>query len=244
MFRRAGIDSTAAASLDDLLEPQPAGMECRGSVDGARPVFHVRLFGYDRLEVDNYVARTEWEVRSARRHADHLLDRFGACSAELEISRRASARTERDQQPGPVTERIAEVLRLAAAEAAHMVDAAAEEADRLLAEARLEADARLCKVQAITETAVARGEELLRGARAARDRLEAEAAAAQDRTQAALARLAVVEEELVDLHRQRDEARSSLRRLTDQVGQALQAVDPEDPVGPRRAEPGVLTTVP
>jgi cell division septum initiation protein DivIVA len=270
MFRRAGSDRTDAARLDDLLEPAPAA-EPGGAdrdPDGARPAFRVRLHGYDRLQVDNYVARTEWELRSTRRHADHLLDRFGSCSAELEICRRSSARTSREQQVGSASESIAEILRLAADEATQMVDTAGEEADRLLAEARLEAEARLGKAHAIKEMAVSAGEELheqarrdrteaaalldrargdaeelLRDAREERNRLEAEATAAQDRTQAALARLAAVQEELVDLQRQRDEARSSLRRLTDQIGQVLQAVDPGDLVGPRR-EPGVLTTAP
>jgi hypothetical protein len=46
----------------------------------------------------------------------------------------------------------------------------------------------------------------------------------------------------VDLHRQRDEARCSLRRLTDQIGQVLQAVDPGDLVGTRRVQPEALTS--
>jgi chromosome segregation ATPase len=269
MFRRAGTDHTDATRLDELLERSPAAEtgDTGDGGDGARPVFRVRFLGYDRFEVDNHVARTEWELRSARRHTDHLLDRFGACSAELEISRRASSLSSRDQQASQVPERIAEILRLAADEAGEMVDTAGREADRILAEARLEADARLGKVQAITEMAAAGGEELreearrdrdeaaalleqargdaqelLRAAREERDRLAAEAVAAQEGARAALARLAAVEEEIVDLHRQRDEARSSLRRLTDQIGQVLQAVDPGDLVGPRRTEPEVLST--
>jgi F0F1-type ATP synthase membrane subunit b/b' len=46
----------------------------------------------------------------------------------------------------------------------------------------------------------------------------------QERADAAAQRLAAVQAELADLRRQRDEARASLRRLTDQIGEMLQAV--------------------
>jgi hypothetical protein len=260
MFRRAGIDHTDGATtgqeredggptrLVDLLEEPAAtaaipGHEVPGSGDpGARPEFRIRRHGYDPLEVDNYVARREWELLSARRHADHLLDRFGACSAELEIARRQLAGTPRERRVSTVSERLVEILRLAADEAGEMIDAATEEADRLLADARAEADARLAKVHAIEErAAIADAQERLRAARQERDRLDAEAVAAEARTQAAVARLAAVEEELADLQRQRDEARSSLRRLTDQIGHLLHPVDPADLVASGRAEQGVLT---
>src|SRR5215212_4247101 len=42
-----------------------------------RPVFRVRLHGYDRLEVDNYTAWAEGELATVRRQVDHLLSRFG-----------------------------------------------------------------------------------------------------------------------------------------------------------------------
>jgi chromosome segregation ATPase len=234
MFRRAGIDATDGPTrLADLLEEVPPGDPDIPGIDedaaGSRPAFRIRMHGYDRLEVDNHVARTEWELLSARRHAVHLLDRLGACSAELEIARRQLAETPRERRVSTVSERLVEILRLAAEEAGEMIDAAGKEADRLLAEARAEADARLAKVQAIEQrAAVADAEQQVRAARLERDRLDAEAVAAEQRTRAAEARLAAVEEELVDLQRQRDEARSSLRRLTDQIDRALHAVDPAD----------------
>ena len=40
----------------------------------------------------------------------------------------------------------------------------------------------------------------------------------------AAGRLLAVQDEVEDLRRQRDEARESLRRLTDQIGEALHAV--------------------
>ena len=157
MFRRAGIEATDGPTrLADLLEEQPPADRDIPGIDedaGSRPAFRIRMHGYDRLEVDNHVARTEWELLSARRHAVHLLDRLGACSAELEIARRQLAETPRERRVSTVSERLVEILRLAAEEAGEMIDAAGREADRLLAEARAEADARLAKVQAIEQRA-------------------------------------------------------------------------------------------
>ena len=217
---------------------------------GLRPVFKVRPRGYDRLQVDNYAAWAESELLAARREVDHLLSCYAACSAELEISRRLLADAPRSRESFPVTDRVDEMLRLASDEAAALTDAAAQEAEEILAEARTEADARLRKAHAIKEMAVesadelcaharreraeaaaaleaARREatELLRAAAAERDRLDADARSVRERaTAAAAARLADVQEEVDDLRRQRDEARQSLRTLTDQIGQALQAV--------------------
>lgn len=221
-----------------------------GGLDGLladRPVFRVRLNGYDRLEVDNYAAWAEEELSAARRQADHLLNQFGACSAELEISRRLLADAPRGRQVFPVSERVQEMLRLAAEEAAALTDAGAEEAERLVTDARTEADARLRKAHEIKEHAVRSGDEILEHARgvaaaqveraraeaaailreatAERDRLAEEAVLERQRATAeATEQLAGVRAEVADLRRQRDDARESMRRLTDRIGEALRAV--------------------
>jgi cell division septum initiation protein DivIVA len=225
-----------AGDLDDLL--------------GLRPVFRVRPRGYDRLQVDNYAAWAESELASARREVDHLLSRYGACSAELEISRRMLADVPRGRDVFPVSGRVEEMLRLAYDEAAAMVEAGAVEADRILAEARVEADARLHKAAEIKELAVsavddlreqarreraealallerarADADEIRRVAVVERGRLDEEAAERRlQADRAAMAHLLSVQEQVDGLRRQRDEARQSLRQLTDQIGQALQAV--------------------
>jgi cell division septum initiation protein DivIVA len=265
MFRRVeivgtgshtGHDTRAESGVDDapteVATPARSRPNLSGDLDellDSRPAFRVRTRGYDRLQVDNYVAWAEWEIVTVRREAEHLLAQFGACSAELEISRRLLAETPKSREVGPVSERVGQILRLAAEEATQMIDAAGDEADQLLTEARLEADARLRKAHSIKERAVAAGDEireqarrdraeatelldraridadeLLRGAQADRDKLAAEAAQMQERADAAAQRLAAVQAELADLRRQRDEARASLRRLTDQIGEMLQAV--------------------
>src|SRR4051794_41115193 len=81
--------------------------------------FPLRWRGYDRLEVENYVSWAESELLAARRQADHLLSRYGAASAELELSRRLLAQApEGGRNLSSVSERGTEILPLAGGEAA------------------------------------------------------------------------------------------------------------------------------
>jgi cell division septum initiation protein DivIVA len=222
-----------------------------------RPVFRVRMQGYDRLEVDNYTAWVEGELVAVRREVDHLLRRFGECSAELEISRRLLAEAPPGREAFPVSQRVRELLRLAEDEAAAITEAGAHEAERVIAEARTEADARLRKAHEIKEMAVGTADELLEQARrdraiaaasierartaaaeilkqaaAEREQHAAHAAAERERAvAAATAELAAVQNAVDELHRRRDDVRQTLRGLTDRLGEALQAVAamaPED----------------
>ncbi len=235
-----------------------------GSLDsmlGSAPVFRSKLRGYDPMEVDSYVSWAESELRTVRRQVDDLLARFGACSAELEISRRLLADGSRNRVVFPVSDRVEEMLQLAVDEAAAITETAARDAEHIVAEARSEADARLRKAHEIKEMAVLAADELRDQARTQRaeaqavldraraeadalrqsaaqerDRLAAAAAeerqrldadAAREREQAAAAaaeRLAELSEEVAELHRQRDQARQSLRGLSSRIGEALQAV--------------------
>jgi colicin import membrane protein len=192
--------------------PVPAFTGALDSMLGSAPVFRSRMRGYDPMEVDSYVSWAESELRTVRRQVDDLLARFGACSAELEISRRLLADAPRGRVVFPVSDRVEEMLRLAADEAAAITENGAREAEHLVAEARSEADARLRKAHEIKEMAVraadelrdqarkqravaqsvldrARGEaaELLRAAAAERDRLAQEAAQERDRLAATAA---------------------------------------------------------
>jgi hypothetical protein len=210
--------------------------------------------GYDRLEVDNYTAWAEGELVALQRQMDHLLSRFGECSAELEISRRLLADAPPGREAFPVSQRVQEMLRLAEDEAAALTEAGAQEAERIVAEARTEADARLRKAHEIKQMAVdaadelldqarrdraaaaatvagavaqaqAQAAEILRAAATERDRLAE--LAARNREQAATAaaaQLAAVQAEVDDLCRQRDQARQSLRGLTDRISEALEVV--------------------
>jgi cell division septum initiation protein DivIVA len=252
----SGAHPNLAGDLDELL--------------GHRPVFRTRVNGYDRLQVDNYAAWAEAELSTIRREVDHLLVRFGESSAELEISRRLLADAPRNRDVFPVSDRVQEMLQLAADEAEAVREAGAQEGERILAEARAEADARLRKAHEIKEMAVVAADELhdqarrlraeangyidrarheagelLREAAAERERLGAEAVRERDRVIAAgEARLAQVQIEVDDLRRQRDQARQSLRGLTDRIGEALQAVAavaPDDMRGTNVAVEGMVT---
>ncbi|UOY02205.1 DivIVA domain-containing protein [Blastococcus sp. PRF04-17] len=257
------------ATGSDVGEGEVAGQpNFTGDLDellDLRPVFRTRPRGYDRLQVDNYAAWAESELATARRQIDHLLSRFGACSAELEISRRLLAEAPRGREVYPVSERVEEMMRLASEEAAALTEAGAREAEQILAEARVEADARLRKAHEIKELAVASADELLEHARRERaaaaaqvdrarseaeeilaaaaqerQRLDDEAAQARERAdRAATEHLLAVQQQVDNLRRQRDEARQMLRRLTDQIGEAIKAVLgtlPEAPPAPAAPE--------
>jgi cell division septum initiation protein DivIVA len=169
--RRTNLDG----DLDDLLD--------------RRPFFHTRLRGYDRLQVDNYATWMEAELSAVRRHSNHLLARYGACAAELARLRSAQNQPGRSPQAS-VSERLGEMLRLAAEEAAQISAAGIDEAERIVAAARTEAQARLEKVEQIRQAAVAAGEEVRR------ERAEATGVLARARNAAAdLLREAAAERE-------------------------------------------------
>src|SRR3712207_4437014 len=113
----------------------------------AQPLFRTAVRGYARLEVDNYVAWAESELATAQREREHLLDRIGACAADLAISRRLLA--ELPPARPTVSDRVGDVLRLAEEQAAKVLEAADAEAARVVSDARLEADARLRKAHQI-----------------------------------------------------------------------------------------------
>jgi hypothetical protein len=236
MYRRAENEAGAGAPSGGVAGPQPASPssesrspnlagDLRQLLDH-RPLFRRRRRGYDRFQVDNYVAWAEAELDAARRQCDYLLSRYGACTAQLEMARQAPRRS----ATGPVSVRLGEMLRLAAEEAEVITAAGIDEAERIVAGARVEAEARLRKVAGIHEAAIAAGEELRAQARCDAALLLGSAAAQREAaaTEAA-AELSAVRAEVEDLRRQRDDARRSLERLTAQIGQALQAVVTGDP---------------
>ena len=147
-------------------------------------------------------------------------------------------------------EQAAQVLEAAEAEAAQLLADARLEADARLRKAhevkelaidvadQLRADAQRDRAEAaaVLEQARTDATELLHVAAAERDRLAAAAEverirvaeeARQETEEAEVLvheRLAALRAEVADLNRQRDQARESLRSLTDRIGAALQAV--------------------
>ena len=234
----------------------PRGTRLTGDLDALldhRPTFRGSVRGYDRLEVDNYVAWAESELAAAQREREHLLDRVFAAGAELEISRRLLA--ERPPARTSVSERVGEILRLAEEQGAQVLEAADAEAGRIVAEARLEADARLRKAREIKELAVeaadqlraaaqeeraaaaallaearGRADALLQQAAEERERLAGEAAEERERAAADAAReREEIEAEVAELQQRRELVQGALRGLTDRLGEALRAVGVPDP---------------
>jgi cell division septum initiation protein DivIVA len=247
MFRRTQAEGRDDGGADPAPPATTAGPrpDVPGGLDGllsTAPCFATQVRGYDRFQVDDYVAWAESELATGRRQIDQLLATYGACSAELEISRRLLAQAPKGVDLSTVSDRVREMLRLASDEATAMTDAAREEADRLVAEARVEADARLRKAHQIKEHAAETADGMLEQARSHRDeavtlleRARAEAAdlvgsATTERERLigeaaeAAEQLAAVRAELADLGRRRDDADASLRLLTDRIGQALSVV--------------------
>jgi chaperonin cofactor prefoldin len=169
------------AAAGDALSP-PRRINLSGDLDDLldrRPFFRTRMRGYDRLQVDNYATWVESELAMTRRQCAHLMARYGACAAELGRLRTAAERPHRSPELAAVTERLGEMLRLAAEEAAEITAAGIDEAERIVAGARAEAEARLEKVARMREAAMAAGEELRR------ERAEAGGILARAREQAA-----------------------------------------------------------
>ena len=260
--RRAAV--TAAGESGGPRSTGPISPATWTSCWAIRPLFRTRMHGYDPLQVDNYAAWAEAELATApprgrppARPVRRLLRRArdlppaagrraagqgrlpgvrpGAGDAAARVGRgrrpdrgrggggradarrgadrgrRAAAQGPRDQGDGGRRRRRAAGPGSPAAGRGHR-----RSWSRPGAEAA----------------------ELLRQAAAERERLDAEAAQERDRVAAAAAaRLADVQAEVDDLRRQRDQARQSLRRLTDRIGEALQAVAataPDDMRGDER----------
>jgi colicin import membrane protein len=324
------VDPDAAVAAVERDDGQPGvplhRPNLRGDLDSVlefMPSFRIGLRGYDRWQVDSYVAWAEREIRTARRACDELAARFGANAAELERARRQLAWSDAGRDTVEVGDRITRMLELAADEAGALTRAAGAEAGEIVEEARTYATAMLRRAREVEEAAAAETEQAarrqaeaaaaleqaktdtaqLRAETAAerdrldkkaaqdRDRLDRDAAAAREQAAGAAAqerqrldheaavareraaaqaaetrqrldreanavrerldqeaaaeraqlgerahrqrereaaaaaeRIAAAQREVDDLHRQRDQAQQSLRRLTAQISQVLEAL--------------------
>jgi cell division septum initiation protein DivIVA len=211
-------------------------------LDGG-PSFAAAMRGYDRLQVDNYVAWAESELRAAQRITTELLDRLSASETELRRARELMARSARDRDLVQLADRVADLLRLAAQEAAvaARVDAAdAAQATELVARARDEAEVIVRRARRLEAHAAARlqgAERRLAEARGAEEQTRArigamlqEATEERERLEAdAAARLTAAWREVHELEHHADRARAVLRQLAGQVEAAVTALGEEEP---------------
>jgi hypothetical protein len=225
----AGDVETGAAAGEAL--PPPRRINVSGDLADLldqRPFFRTRLRGYDRLQVDNYATWVEAELTSVRRQADHLLARYGACAAELERIRRASAHPRRRPDQSRVSERLGEMLRLAAEEAAEITSAGIDEAERIVARAHTEAEARLRNVEQLRQAALAAGEEVRRERSEATGVLaRARRAAAELLSQAAVERDRLAAQAAERLAREEERARREREAAAAAAAERLAAVQAE-----------------
>jgi cell division septum initiation protein DivIVA len=140
------------------------------------PGFRVRLSGYDRLQVSNYVTWVEAELLSRQRlceetlHANaDLAARLGACQAELRRLKQQVAESANNADPAHLSDRVHDILQLAADEATDIRAAREAEADQVLAQVRSGAAAAL-------QEAHADAQRIVQAATAEQERTQAETA--------------------------------------------------------------------
>jgi cell division septum initiation protein DivIVA len=224
------------------------------------PAFATAVRGYDRLQVDNYVAWAEDELRLAQRVTAELVDRLAVSEAAAHRARQLVAASPRDRTLELLTDRVAGMLRLAAQEAAASAQATATDAARaqdVLTHAQEEAEVVVRRARRLEAQAAARLEEAERRCSESRaveertrDRVQAmlkDATEEQERLEAAAAaRLAQAQRQLEELQSRGHRARQLLRQLTGQVDAAIAALADEAPApyafrgnraGPSQAAP-------
>ncbi|MEX5717021.1 hypothetical protein, partial [Geodermatophilus maliterrae] len=139
-----GADGTRRTAFTGNTAAEHAPARGLDGLLGTGPVFTHAVRGYDRLQVDDYVAAAETELLVLRRENEHLLSRYAACSGELQNARRRLAQLVRERETLPSPE-----------DARALIERAQEEAERVRAEARAEAEARLAKVASMREAVIA-----------------------------------------------------------------------------------------
>jgi colicin import membrane protein len=196
--------------------PPPRRPNLTGDLDNVLeflPSFRGAVRGYDRTQVDSYVSWAERELHAARRSADEMAARFGASSAELERTQQELSRSAAGRDARQLSERVGQILELAAEEAAELTAAGAAEAEDLVATGRSYAAAMLRHAREAEETAVAEREQAAAALAEAADVL-ATARVEADETRIAAAREeARLEAEASDTRKRLD--RESAARRTE-----------------------------
>jgi DivIVA domain-containing protein len=175
-------------------------------LDSDEPFFDVTMRGYDKRQVDDYVARAAAQLADLAAARDAALaigaDRaaqLASREAQIESLRAQAAKRTETLDPSMVSDRIRDMLQLATEEAAQTRRSAELEAERVLGAAR--DDAERMRVEAAAEQQrliagaaqrSAEADQKLAQILAERDRLDAEAAAERNRlnAEAAAARAA------------------------------------------------------
>ncbi len=212
--RPASSSSDAAADTAEF--PRPPLDADRTVVMSSDPGFRVGWRGYDRRQVDSYRSRVETELASARGAQERAVhaqaqttERLRAAQSDL-----GRLRGQLTNSPAALSERLREILHLAAQEAEQTRADAQTEADQIRSRAGTDAET---IVQQARDTAAG----ILDGARTEQQKLQAETADAQAAARQQL------DDARADAIRLRDTSRTELDQLAAEAQQARDRADTE-----------------
>src|SRR5690606_25450947 len=113
--------------------------------------FEVAIRGYNRRQVNDYVARTRDQIRDLEERLARAIDQAEQSRLELVEARRQMAETPQNFNPST---RLEQILKLGQEEANALRESAKAEADQLVSQARETADKILTSAQAEAERRV------------------------------------------------------------------------------------------
>lgn len=234
--------TSSTAGAEDplaLFHPQASAEPPPGT--GVVPEFQVRWRGYDRLQVDSFRRWVQAELASTR-DAHHRAMYAHARTAEWLRAAQNDVRRLHGQlanSPTALSDRLQEILQLAAQDADETRSAARAEADQvrsraqaegqeLLQDARETADGIVSEAVALQRRVAAELEQARTEAAEARERADAEAAAGRRQADEQARRQreqadAAATQRLADLARHRDEMLADLHRIQHALASAMEA---------------------
>jgi DivIVA domain-containing protein len=194
------------------------------------PHFDIAMRGYDRRQVDEYVARAEAEIADIQTARDSALAtsaeraaQLASNAAHIESLKRQAANSTETISPANVSDRIRDMLRLATDEAAQTRRGAEEEAERVLSAAKAAAERvrgeAAAEFQRLTAAAAQRSAEA--DQKLAQARVEAAAELEQARIEAAR----LLDEAAAERDRAAAEADSARAEADDAAARRRQIAD-------------------
>ncbi len=220
----ADMTQRPASSSSDTAEFSPVGAD-QTIAFRPDPGFRVNWRGYDRVEVDGYRSRVEGELASARIAHERVMQAHAQAAERLRTAQAdiARLRGQLTNSPTALSERLREILDLAAKDAEQTRADALAEADQIRASASTGADT-------IVEQARATAAAMVNDARAEQQQLKDEIEKAK----------AAARQQLNDAHaealRHRDTGRAELDQLVAQANQAREHADTEAKQARERAD--------
>lgn len=206
-----GADTTADTREFPLprLDDHTAVMRPVSRPPGGGPEFQVAWRGYDRGQVDTYRGRLETELTSARDAHERLVRAHAQATERLRAAQAdiVRLRAQLTDSPSALSERLREILHLAAEDAAQTRSEAQAEADRIRSESQTDADQ-------IRASATNDAQVVVRQARKTAERILSEASAERDRVK-------------VDVEQQHAAARKEREQARAEADQARERADAE-----------------